>query len=81
MTPAASQLLTQTQKASKRKAAKRATEQVNVLTTANEAIRNHIALIALKHKCQLPHYKNFKKCYFALGISGYLPLSNRALTA
>jgi hypothetical protein len=81
VTPAASQLLTQTQKALKRKAVKRVTEQVNILTAANKATRNHVALITLKHKCQLPHYKNFKKCYFILNTLGYLPLSNRAFTA
>jgi hypothetical protein len=75
----ASQPLTQAQKSAKQKAAKRAIEQVDVLAAANEATHNHVAVIALKHKCNLASCRNFKKCCLALGTSGHLPLTNRAL--
>lgn len=80
-TSTASQPLTQAQKSAKQKAAKRAIEQVDVLAAANEATHNHVAVIALKHKCNLASCKNFKKCCLALGTSGHLPLTNRALTS
>jgi hypothetical protein len=37
-------------------------------------------MIALKHQCKLTNYKNFKKCYVALGSAGHLPILTRALT-
>jgi hypothetical protein len=81
VTLVASQPLTQAQKSAKKKATKRAIEQVDVLAAANEATHNHVAMIALKHKCESASCRNFKKCYLALGTSGHLPLSNRALVS
>lgn len=78
-TPIPLQPLTQAQKSAKRKATKRASEQVDVLAAANEATHNHVAVIALKHKCESASCRNFKKCCLALGASGHLPLTNRVL--
>jgi hypothetical protein len=53
------------QKSAKQKgektASKRQKEQEDVIIAANEATKNHVALIALKHRCMLANCKNFKK--------------------